>query len=160
MRLLLGVDLGERRIGLALGDATTGIARPLRTIARRTPDDDVANLRTLVRELGIEGLVVGLPLLPGGAEGAQAVRTRAWAKVVGPALGLPVTWQDERFTSLIAEARLGGPGRGRSGGPPTSKQTRDRRARIDREAATAILQAALDRGVQATPTATAEAASR
>jgi putative Holliday junction resolvase len=155
--LLLGVDLGDRRIGLAVGDPGTGTARPLRTIARRDPEGDISTLRTLAREHDIVGLVVGLPLSADGSEGEQAARTRAWVDAVAPALGLPVTWQDERYTSLGAEARIGRPGRGRAGGPPSGARLRGWRARIDREAATAILQAALDgerRGsTQAEPTA-------
>jgi putative Holliday junction resolvase len=141
---LLGVDLGERRIGLAVGDPGTAIARPLRTIARKDLAGDIATLRALVREHDIGGLVVGLPLSTDGSEGEQAMRTRAWAESVAPALGLPVTWQDERYTSVGAEARIGRPGHGRSGGPPSNARLRGWRARIDREAATAILQAALD----------------
>jgi putative Holliday junction resolvase len=141
---LLGIDLGERRIGLAVGDQGTGTARPLRTIARRDLAGDVATLRALVREHRIDGLVVGLPLSADGSEGEQAMRTRAWADAVAPALGVPVTWQDERYTSVGAEARIGPPGRGRAGGPPSSARLRGWRARVDREAAAAILQAALD----------------
>lgn len=144
MTLLLGVDLGERRIGLALGDSLTGVVRPFRTIVRRDPAGDIEVLRTLVREHHIEGLVVGLPLSADGSEGAQAARTRAWAEVVAPALGLPLMWQDERFTSLAAESRIGRAGRGSAGGPPSRSRMRDWRARVDREAASAILQAALD----------------
>jgi putative Holliday junction resolvase len=149
--LLLGVDLGERRIGLAVGDPRTGSARPLTTIARRDPLGDVTTLRTLISEHDISGLVVGLPLLADGSEGEQAARTRAWVAVVAPELGLPVAWQDERHTSQHAEMRIGGPGRGRAGGPPSGAAMRAWRGRLDREAAAAILQAALD----ATPTDTA-----
>ena len=141
---LLGVDLGERRIGLAVGDPGTGIARPLRTITRRDAAGDIATLGALVREHHVVGLVVGLPLSTDGTEGEQAARTREWAAAVAPALGLSVTWQDERYTSVSAEARIGRPGRGRAGGPPSSARLRGWRARIDREAATAILQSALD----------------
>jgi putative Holliday junction resolvase len=143
---LLGVDLGERRIGLAVGDPATGTARALGTVSRRDLAGDIAVLRTKVREHRIEGLVVGLPLSIDGSEGAQASRTRAWADAVGAALGLPVTWQDERYTSIAAEGRIGGPGRGRAGGPPSGVRMRGWRARVDREAAAAILQAALDSG--------------
>jgi len=141
---LLGVDLGERRIGLAVGDVASGIARPFGTVGRRDPSGDVVVLGTIVREHAIDGLVVGLPLHADGSEGEQAARTRAWAETMATALGLPLTLQDERRTSLAAEARIGRPGRGRAGGPPSSGRLRGWRARIDREAATAILQAALD----------------
>jgi putative Holliday junction resolvase len=147
--LLLGVDLGERRIGLAIGDPRTGVARPLTTIARRDATGDVATLRTIVLEHDVSALVVGLPLLPDGSEGEQATRSRAWADAIAPQLGLPVSWQDERHTSQQAEARIGGPGRGRAGGPPSASALRSWRARLDREAATAILQAALDAGLGA-----------
>jgi putative Holliday junction resolvase len=141
---LLGVDLGERRIGLAVADPATRAVRPLRTIARRDPAGDIAVLRALVAEHHIDGLVVGLPLHADGSEGDQAARTRAWAATVAPILDLPVTWQDERLTSVAAEGRIGGPGRGRDGGPPSASRLRQWRARVDREAASAILQAALD----------------
>jgi putative Holliday junction resolvase len=149
---LLGVDLGERRIGLAVGDVAIGAARPLQTIGRRDPAGDVALLRTIVAEHRIDGLVVGLPLLGDGSEGDQALRTRAWAEATAAALGLPLTYQDERHTSQGAEARIGRPGRGRSGGAPSPVRMRGYRARVDREAATAILQAALDaQAATATP---------
>jgi putative Holliday junction resolvase len=148
---LLGIDLGERRIGLAIGDPGTGVARPLRTIARRDPAGDVATLGSLVREHHVSGLVVGLPLSTDGSEGEQAARTRAWVEAIAPALGLPVTWQDERYTSVGAEARIGAPGRGRGGGAPSTARLRGWRARVDREAATTILQAALDAGRAALP---------
>jgi putative Holliday junction resolvase len=155
---LLGVDLGERRIGLALGDPATGIARPLATVGRRDLEGDIGLLRRLVAEHHVSGMVIGLPLSTDGSEGDQAARTRAWAEAVGPALGLSVTWQDERHTSQRAESRIGGPGRGRAGGPPSSARLRGWRARVDREAATAILQAALDSGTVLQPGAPGGAA--
>jgi len=149
--MLLGVDLGERRIGLAVGDPTTGVARPLSTVGRRDASGDLALLRTIVAEHRIDGLVVGLPLSADGSEGDQAIRTRAWAETAAAALGLPLRLQDERHTSIRAETRIGGPSRGRAGGPPSSARLRGWRARIDREAATAILQAALDADATAGP---------
>ncbi len=151
MTFLLGIDLGERRIGLAVGDPGTGIARPLRTIARKDLAGDIATLGAIVREHHIDQLVVGLPLSADGSEGDQAARTRDWAEGVAPALGLPVTWQDERYTSVAAEARIGRPGRGRAGGPPSTSRLRGWRARVDREAATSILQAAMDAQRAAAP---------
>lgn len=143
---LLGVDLGDRRIGLAVGDLVAGVARPLTTIGRRDTAGDITLLRTIVAEHHVDGIVVGLPLTADGSEGPQATSTRTWAEAVAAALGVPVSWQDERHTSMDAETRLGGPGRGRSGGPPSGARMRGWRARIDRAAATAILQAALDAG--------------
>lgn len=144
MSRLLGIDLGTRRIGVALGDTTTGQARPLVTLARRDIEHDAANLHRLVLEHGVQELVVGLPLSLDGSEGTQAADTRDWAAAIAPLIGLRITWQDERHTSQDAEHRLGGPGRGRAGGPPSAAALRSYRARVDREAATAIVQAALD----------------
>jgi putative Holliday junction resolvase len=89
-------------------------------------------------------LVVGLPLEASGAEGPQAVLTRAWAEAVAARLDLPLTLRDERLTSHLAETRLGPMKRGRSGGPPTKIQRDGYRSRVDREAAAIILQDELD----------------
>ena len=141
----MGVDLGEKRIGLALGDAGEGAASPLTTISRaRTTDQDARVISRLAAEHRVGGLVVGLPLDMSGETGPQAVRTQEWADAIGLATGLPVRFRDERLSSERAERRIGGPARGRSGGPPTAAQRDARRARIDREAAAVILQDELD----------------
>jgi putative Holliday junction resolvase len=98
----------------------------------------------LAAERGADGLVVGMPLNADGSEGPQAARTREWAVAVAAATGLPLRFRDERFTSMRAEQRIGGPARGRSGGPPSAAQRDAHRARIDREAAALILQDDLD----------------
>jgi putative holliday junction resolvase len=142
---LLGVDLGERRIGLAVADRDGGRALPLTTLKRREePADDAAALAGIVTEHDVDELVVGLPLHAGGDAGLQASATQAWVERVGPILGLPVTFRDERLTSHLAEERVGPMKRGRSGGPPTRAQRDAHRARIDREAAAIILQDELD----------------
>jgi putative Holliday junction resolvase len=142
---LLGVDLGERRIGLATADRDGGRAIPLTTIARRkTTDEDASTLARIVADQGVDELVLGLPLHAGGDEGLQAAATRDWAAAVAPILRLPVTFRDERLTSHLAEQRVGPMKRGRSGGPPTRAQRDAYRARIDREAAAIILQDELD----------------
>lgn len=141
----MGIDLGERRIGVAIVDSDGGRARPLATIPRAaTPAEDAAALRSLVDRHATTELVVGLPLDASGVEGTQAVATRAWAVAVGLMVGLPLTFRDERLTSHLAEQRLGPMKRGRSGGPPTSSQRRAYRERVDREAAAIILQDELD----------------
>jgi putative Holliday junction resolvase len=149
---LLGVDLGERRIGVALGDPETGHARPLVTLVRRDAGSDAASLGRLAREHDASELVVGLPLSLDGSEGPQAIRTREWAVVIGPLTGLRISWQDERHTSGDAERRIGPPGRGRAGGAPSAATLRAYRARVDREAAAAIVQAAMDARRATTPT--------
>src|SRR4029079_4205425 len=89
---LLGVDLGDRRVGLALADADTRLARPFRTVRRgATVADDVAVLRRICGEQRVPALVVGLPSEESGIEGPMAAAAREWAAAVGEALGLPVT---------------------------------------------------------------------
>ena len=143
----LGIDLGEKRVGLALadGDVTEAIARPFMTLRRgRDIASDVASLTAIIERERIDELVVGLPLDASGDEGPQATLTRAWGEAVAVQVGLPVGFRDERLTSHIAEARLGPMKRGRSGGPPTRTQRDTYRARVDREAAAIILQDELD----------------
>jgi putative holliday junction resolvase len=145
MTVLLGIDLGERRIGIALAESEDSRARPLVTIRRgRTPAADAGTLAPLVDRHGVEQLIVGLPLEASGVEGTQARLTRAWADAVGTTLGRPMSYRDERLTSHLAEQRLGPMPRGRSGGPPTAHQRTTYRARVDREAAAIILQDELD----------------
>jgi putative Holliday junction resolvase len=144
---ILGIDLGERRIGLAIADADGLSSRPLVTVNRArslAPADDATTLARVVAEQRVGELVVGLPLDANGAHGAMATAASEWAAAVGLRLNLPVTLRDERFTSHLAEQRLGPMPRGRGGGPP-SKIQRDRyRERVDREAAAIILQDELD----------------
>jgi putative Holliday junction resolvase len=141
---MLGIDLGERRIGVALADVD-GRARPHSTLRRgRTVADDAGSIRRLCEEMAVAEIIVGHPLDVSGTEGEQARSTRAWAEALAPLVGRPITLRDERFTSHLAEQRLGAPPRGRSGGPPTSTQRDRYRARVDREAAAIILQDELD----------------
>jgi putative Holliday junction resolvase len=144
---ILGIDLGERRIGIAITDAPGAGARPLSTIRRgRGIASDVSALRALIDANGVHGLVVGLPIDAAGHEGEQAARTRAWVDAVQAGLGgdIAIALQDERLTSHVAETRIGPMPRGRSGGPPSRQQRDAYRARVDREAAAIILQDFLD----------------
>jgi putative Holliday junction resolvase len=142
---LLGIDLGDRRIGVAVVDADGGRARPLVTIQRgRDVTQDVAALMPFMQRYAVTEVVVGLPLDVSGGEGGQARITREWVEAVVPLLGVGVCLRDERFTSHLAEERLGPMKRGRSGGPPTPAQRRSYRSQVDREAAAIILQDELD----------------
>ena len=145
MRRLLGIDLGERRIGLAIADGDGSPARPLQTVRRaRTPEADARRLAAIVTAHDAQELVVGLPLEAAGQSGTQAEYTPQWVAAISPLVGLPVSFRDERLTSHLAEQRLGPMKRGRSGGPPTPAQREAYRARVDREAAAIILQDELD----------------
>ena len=144
---ILGVDLGERRIGLAIAERDGLSARPLATISRArslAPADDATPLARIAREQRVAELVVGLPLEASGAHGPMAEAATAWAKAVAERLGLPMTMRDERLSSHLAESRLGPMPRGRSGGPPSRTQRDRYRERVDREAAAIILQDELD----------------
>ena len=144
---ILGVDLGERRIGLAIAERDGLAARPLATISRArslAPADDAVTLARIAREQRVAELVVGLPLEASGAHGPMAEAAVMWATAVAEALGLPVTMRDERLSSYLAESRLGPMPRGRSGGPPSRTQRDRYRERVDREAAAIILQDELD----------------
>ncbi len=94
----LALDVGDRRIGLAVGDVEGGIARPLRTLARRSLDADVDAIADVVRREEVVALLIGLPLTLRGAEGHQALRVRRFADACAR-LGLPVELYDERFTT-------------------------------------------------------------
>jgi putative Holliday junction resolvase len=142
---VLGIDLGTRRIGLAVADEGIFIARPLATLNRgATIEADAAAIGRVCGEQGVSELVVGLPVEAKGQEGEMAVAARDWASAIAARLGLPVTLRDERLSSFEAERRLGRMPRGRSGGAPTRTQRNAFRARIDREAASVILQDELD----------------
>jgi len=142
---VLGVDLGSKRVGLAVADAGIGIARPLVTVNRGgSMDEDVATLERICHEHDVAEIVVGLPVEASGTEGEMADGARAWATVLGERLAIPVTLRDERLSSFEAERRLGRMPRGRSGGPPSRTQRNAFKARVDREAASVILQDELD----------------
>ncbi len=144
MTRLLGIDLGSRRIGLAVAETDSGSVRPLTTIRRGDADRDLRTLARVAQEQRIDAFVLGLPRNLDGSEGAQALETRRWAKQVLSRLGQPMSWRDERLTSERAAASVGRLGRGRSGGPPTAATRAANRAAIDRHAAALILQAELD----------------
>jgi putative Holliday junction resolvase len=132
---LIGVDFGTVRIGLAVCDADRLIASPLETYARRGPESDAEYFRKLSEAEGAVGWVVGLPLMTlTGDEGAKAKEFRAFGDWLTAATGLPVAYQDERYTSSAAEDALWDAGL-------THRKRKDRR---DRVAAQLILQSFLE----------------
>ncbi|HEY2887437.1 MAG TPA: Holliday junction resolvase RuvX [Candidatus Limnocylindrales bacterium] len=152
MSRLLGIDLGERRIGIAVADPD-GRARALQTLRRaRTVDADADAIRRIVVEQDASELIVGLPLEADGREGPQVAITRSWVEALTPLLpGVAICFRDERLSSHVAEGRVGPMKRGRSGGPPSATQRAAHRARIDREAAAIILQDELDARARVEP---------
>jgi putative Holliday junction resolvase len=142
-RRMLGIDLGNRRVGVAVSDPSGRIATPVTTLTRRVGKrPPYADLRRLADELGIEGVVVGLPLAPSGDETAWCGEVRAFGEGLRRRLEVPVYYQDERFTSARAERGI------RAMGLPKAK--REEKGRVDAAAAALILQAWLDASVPET----------
>lgn len=106
MSRLLGLDIGEKRIGVAISDEARLLARPLTTIIRASRHEDFDTIARLIREHRVERLIVGLPWTLRGEEGPQAQRVRRYVAAMSSAIQTPVTFQDERFTSAEAEDRL------------------------------------------------------
>jgi len=131
----LGVDLGRVRIGLALADDVLRIARPLATLRRRGEAEDLAAIARLARDYEVSRAVLGLPLNMDGSEGPMALLARAFEPRLAAALGVPVELFDERLSSFEAESRLRERG----------VSSKDRRGRVDEEAAAVILQGWLER---------------
>lgn len=106
---LLGLDVGEARIGLALASGVARLARPAGTLNRsKTIVDD---LKQLCRREGVTQLVIGLPRGLDGQETTQTTLVRAFASQLACQLGLPMAWQDEALTSKQAEAELAAKGK-------------------------------------------------
>ena len=137
MPRILGVDYGERRVGLALSDPSAMIASPLPTLKRRKGKrPPVAPIARLAEENEATEIVVGLPLTLEGNDSDWTREVRDFAAALADRTGLPVELQDERMTSVRAERAV------RSLG--LSKEKREEKERIDAAAAVLILQAYLD----------------
>ena len=112
MTRFLGLDIGERRVGIAISDETATLARPLFALTRASKKEDFAKIRALCSEYQIGKIVAGLPMTLRGEEGPQARRARRYADELGTAINLPIDFWDERFSSVDAEERLAlSPGR-------------------------------------------------
>ncbi len=134
---LLAVDLGEVRIGLAMSDPSQVVASPLETRPVADPDDRagiVADLAGVAADHEVVGIVVGLPRTLDGREGDAARRCRLTADELRRQSGLPVRLWDERFTTTEAERVM----------LAQDASRRERRASIDRVAASLILQGVLE----------------
>ncbi len=131
---ILGLDVGERRIGIAISDETQTLARSLTVLHRRSKVQDFEALARLVREQKVAAIVVGLPLSSNGTEGQQARRVRRYAVALGERLTTPLIFYDESFSTVTAAKLMIASGRKRL----------DRRHCIDAVAAAVILQDYLD----------------
>jgi putative Holliday junction resolvase len=132
---LLGLDLGEKTIGLALSDRLLTVATPMQTLKRGKFAVDAARLDIIISEQGVGGLVVGLPLNMDGSDGPSAQSARAFGRNWAGHSPLPLLFQDERLsTSAVTRTLI------------EADTSRKRRGEVvDKMAAAYILQLALDR---------------
>ncbi|MGI8775254.1 MAG: Holliday junction resolvase RuvX [Actinomycetota bacterium] len=103
--MILGVDPGERRVGLAVADLETRFARPLEVVDTRTTDP-MARIKELVAELGVTGIVVGRPVTLAGGEGPAMDAHKTFVVGLRSAVEIDVDVYDERMTTVIAERAL------------------------------------------------------
>jgi len=103
---VLALDLGARRIGVAVSDPTGTIAQGLEVVDRRSGGNVIAQIRRRVEELRVERIVVGLPLRMDGTEGAEAEKVRRFVTRLQAEVGVPIDVQDERLSSAEAEQLL------------------------------------------------------
>lgn len=135
LRPLIGLDLGEKTIGVAVSDTYRSVATPLETVRRKKFGLDAARLQVLIAERSVGGVVLGLPRNMDGSEGPRCQSTRAFARNFAALWDGPITFWDERLSTVAAEKAL-----------LEADTTRKRRAEvIDHVAAGYILQGLLDR---------------
>jgi putative holliday junction resolvase len=134
MTRYLALDVGDERIGVALSDASGLLARPLETIPRVAGSASYERLCEIMATHGVEAIVVGLPLLPGGGEGKQVASTHAYVRGLRAYTDLPIHYWDERgSTQRAQEIQI------------ANRRSRHRqRRRIDAVAAAVILQDFID----------------
>src|SRR5215510_8896975 len=138
---LLGLDLGEKTIGLALSDPMLSVASPISTIKRTKFTADANTLLKLAAERGVGGLVIGLPLNMDGSEGPRCQSTRQFAANLLKLKDLPVLFWDERLSTMAVERAM-----------IAHDVTRAKRDKVvDQAAAAFILQGALDAITRAKP---------
>lgn len=132
---LLGIDLGSKRIGVAVSDKSGTIASPLTVLSRaKTQRLDHEEIATLVREEEAEGIVVGLPLNMDGSEGSAARAARQEVERMATVVGVPVYLHDERRSTVQADQSM----------VQRNMNAVNRRAVVDKVAAAFILQSWLD----------------
>jgi putative Holliday junction resolvase len=135
---ILALDMGERRVGIAVSDLTASLARPLQALVRGSREEDFAAIAAIVAKHDVGLVVVGQPLALDGTEGPQAQRVARYADALAAHLPVQVVLWDERFTTMEAEEIL----------RQRRSEKKRRRARasgeLDAIAAAVILQSYLD----------------
>ena len=134
-KALMGLDLGSKTIGIAISDSLKTVATPLKTIKRTKFSEEVITLFKIISERDISGIILGLPKNMDGSEGPKCQSTRDFAKNFSNIVDLPITFWDERLTTVAAERSL----------LSADLSRKKRRQVIDSVAAVLILQNLLDR---------------
>ena len=134
MARILGIDFGEKRVGLALSDRLNLIASPYKTIQYASKNDLLNEIKKVVFDKEIEIFVLGLPLNMKGQDSNQTKKVRSFKKLLS-ILELPIFYEDERFSSIVAKNSL----------VLQNVKTGHNKSEIDKTAAAIILQQYLDR---------------
>ncbi len=135
MRSVAGLDLGDKTIGVAISDRMLTVATPTDTIRRKKFGVDAESLLALLSSREVGGIILGLPRNMDGSEGPRCQKTRAFARNLSQLTPLPITFWDERLSTVAAERAM-----------LEADMSRAKRAeKIDQVAASVILQGALDR---------------
>jgi len=140
---ILGLDVGDRRIGVALSDSLGMTAQRLTLVTRQRLAADIEAIATLVRQHAVERIVIGLPLTLRGEQGPQAQKVLAFVEALRTQITVPLELVDERLTTLQGERAL----------RETGASHQQRKQVIDQVAAQLILQQFLDRHYQRSPDA-------
>jgi putative Holliday junction resolvase len=131
---VIGLDLGEARIGVAISDPDRRLAVPVGTIHVGQPPGELLAVAALVRERGATLIVLGLPLSLRGERGESAAHAQSFADALRTVVDLPIVLHDERLSTVEAERALAAAG----------TRSRERRRVVDAAAAAVILQSWLD----------------
>ena len=134
MGRMLALDIGDKRIGVAVCEETATLARPLTTITRGSKRQDFERIARLAAEQGVERVIAGYPRSLSGDEGPQAQRVRRYVEALAATLPVPVELWDERYTTVEATQRL----------MQSSRRRPRDRGQLDAAAAAIILQNYVD----------------
>jgi len=134
MARYLGIDLGEKRVGIAISDPSGIIAQPLKTIPFQSQKQLLQEIRGLLKEYDIAKIVVGLPLTMKGTDSEKTREVRQFAEALSQSVSVPVHFMDERLTTIQAHSTM----------HQIGKKPSRHRERVDQLAAQFILQTFLD----------------
>ncbi len=139
---LIGLDVGDRRVGVAFGDSALRLATPVDVLVRSSVEQDAQALERFVRDYDAAAVIVGLPRNMDGSLGPQAQATQAYAEQVGKFLKVPIRFWDERLTTVEAARRDQETGAQSKSGQGSRKERRGNKSRrhLDAIAAAVILQ--------------------